>query len=389
MNIRNFKGKFRKALGVAAISLALNSPLYSQQKNEEVKTDRRENTVYVDESCTKNSSLTFSNNFSTAGDGIFLKGFVSEIELERKSRIELDDYFCLRAKEGPVMYGFLDIKKGLENVISYLKKEKSLNKRDNYFLDYLTRLSKTSEGNDSLSLYLLNKAVNDNVIDSEKDSLFDRETAKIVPGMYMIIARSSSTKGLQENSVPIILRISPNEFGVKEEIESEWQKKKITRRDVKRVGFGLDGFLGEEGFVGANFLFGYHPIKFSFSYSKRDDKLVDSLYVPLSAGRVGIGKREEIEFSGVGAGLEFSPLDYFFVGAGLNNWNFTENVEEGIFQNGKPVKLSQNSKSRRKLSQRFYAGIGIPINSFVIRSFVGYDNISRWYAGLGFYLKLK
>jgi len=166
----------------------------------------------------QNRIYSHSSDFSVAGEGVALKDFVFDFYLNSDSRINLNDKFGLYAKKGDISYDIVDARKGLQSIISYLKKD--LNRRDSQSkrkriatINYYEELLKETSHNDRVSLSKLEKAVKDGTLDVKKEEL-----NQIKPGRYFIIAES---EGKGKNRVPIILNIKKGGKGLEKTSDSE------------------------------------------------------------------------------------------------------------------------------------------------------------------------
>ncbi len=183
-----------------------------------------------------------------------------------------------------------------------------------------------------------------------------------------------------------VKEIKPGVYVAKKE---EPEKEREKRKYGLPVRATLDGFYGEEKILGGAIGFGYGPIGFSVNYSQRGNKTIEELTVPLSRGRQGIGRRDEIDFRSFGGSIELHPW-IFFANAGANLENHTIRVGERIVSSqGNDLKNEANSKAETKTSGRFAAGIDVPLGRFGLRGFAGYDTRRGKFAGVGISVKLS
>ncbi len=143
---------------------------------------------------------------SAAGDGIFLKRYVHDLELAPGTKYE----FNLYAKEGDIHYDVMGIKQGLKYAISYLEHEKNLTKKDVATIEYFRALLNESPESDSASVSVLKKSLADKVIDAN-DSLFVDGVPRVKDGRYVVVARSDlveeNGKKYLPRSLPIIIDV--------------------------------------------------------------------------------------------------------------------------------------------------------------------------------------
>ena len=402
-------------LGLATITaLTLNAGSATAQEKEkeeqvveqEVVQEKKEEKVVQKKKKKEPQNIIYSEypELSAVGEGVVLKDFVHYLPLIPSSKINLDEKFGLDAKKGNVFYEIIDTKTGLKNIISYL--EKDLSSRDeqskkerqatiNYFEGLLKRILEEKSESDKQSLSNLEKSVKEGFISGEG----------IKDGIYVIIGKSKTTERLAENSIPILVNIrtepeklyvpepekrieervvdvaesekptKPGEKFVVERVEITGTRKK-EEKPKKSLSTRLivDGFYGKDGLKGAGVGIGYGPFSLLLNYSTRDDKIVEEIITDLSAGRTGIGTIKNTDFNSLGTALElyFNP---FFVGTGINLWNYTHSVEESIVSSdGEIIKSNTNSKSKRTILGKFYAGAELPVSErFGLRAMVGYE----------------
>lgn len=156
------------------------------------------------------------------------------------------------------------------------------------------------------------------------------------------------------------------------------------------VRLNLDGILGRNGFIGGDAGIRYGSVGFSANYSQANNIMIDSLSTPLSKGRIGSGRKDEIDFKSLGLSVEVHPLGPFFIGGGANLWNYTLSSEEKILaSDGSELKSAQNSKSQTEISERAFGGLEIPIKRFGLRVFGGYDTKKGGFGGAGLSFRLN
>ena len=185
---------------------------------------------------------------TTAGDGVFAKSYVNDIEVSPNSIYFLNGEW--KSKD-VLNYSALDVRKGLNDVIRYYtKKHFSKGKKptgeQKATLAYFRELYRKAGSNDKKSLKLLENVVRDGVINSETDNLYDNGQLALKEGLYMI---KVATK---KRSFPILVYFRQKTF---EEIpkESELEKevtdtstavaksdtlKEITKYEEERFGKG-------------------------------------------------------------------------------------------------------------------------------------------------------
>ena len=365
---------------------------------------------------------------SASGEGVALKDFVYDINLNSDSNVKLDEVFGLYAKKGDIQYNVIDAQKGLKNIIVFL--EKNLNSRDAQSKSeriatinhYKNLLQKTSES-DISSLNNLEKAVQDGVIDVRGDSLVLPEGWKIKEGKYVLVAKSKSLESGNEkyvaNSIPLVVNIKfssekPSEIkhdaqsairhdakrayakervhapALEKETHKEYEKKEDSKK-IFTAGLILEAFGGENGLKGAGVGLNYGPLALVFNYAKSNDLRVNEVTVPLSVDRYGYGTEDHVNFNSIGAALEVYPVRGLFLGAGGNRWNYTDKIEENILSgNGEVIKTNTNSKSAKEYSARGYLGVEIPVKkSFGLRFTGGYDTKKGLFGGAGLNIKLN
>ncbi len=214
--------KWRPSLRDLVSAFEIGTALYFGAPNNLFAQEVNQNRIY-----SSNSEL------STAGEGVGLKDFVFNLDLDSDSKINLNDKFGLYAKRGDISYDVIDARKGLKSIISYLKKD--LSSRDSQSkkeriatIRYYQSLLKKTPHNERASLNKLEKAVKDGVLDVQKESL-----GHIELGRYFIVAKSESIGGRKKNGVPIILDIKADNSGEIKKAEYEIKRKELTPESEK------------------------------------------------------------------------------------------------------------------------------------------------------------
>ena len=197
----------------------------------------------------QNKIYSRNHEFSTTSDGIVLKDFVYNFTLEPDSKIEISKFFDLYAKRGEIQYSVIDARKGLKNIISFLKKD--LKSRDIQSqkeriatIEYYENLLNETSQNDRSSLNKLEKSLYDGIIDVQKDSLMVDSIWQIKEGEYIIISKNKKTEWYAANSVPIIVDIKTRDgkIGSKSATAvTQAPKQKDEKKDEKEV------FMEENG----------------------------------------------------------------------------------------------------------------------------------------------
>ena len=197
----------------SAKDLTYSSPAILDSSDVTQNDTTKSKSLYTQKRKTLQNRIYSGNpEFSVVGEGVVLKDFVYNITLNPNSKIELDKFLDLYAKRGEISYVAVDAKKGLKNIISFLKKD--LKSRDaqsqkeriatiKYYENLLEEISQNARS----SLNKLEKAVGDGVIDVQKDSLMTNGIWQIKDGKYIIISKNKKTDWYVANSVPVIVDI--------------------------------------------------------------------------------------------------------------------------------------------------------------------------------------
>ncbi len=175
---------------------------------------------------------------TTAGDGVFAKSYVNKVEISPNSRYNLRGEWKSRDK---ISYSVIDVKKGLKNEIrNYEKKHFSKGMKpsgeEKATLAFYKELYKKVNGNDKKSLKLLENAVRDGVMDSEKDSLYKNGESGLEQGLYMVRVKTKS------RSFPVLLYFRKKSFAevekesrLEKEVKGEVQKEKSKEEHIKEI----------------------------------------------------------------------------------------------------------------------------------------------------------
>ena len=168
-----------------------------------------------------NRILSRNQEYSATGEGVLLKDFVYNFTLGHDSRINLDDTFGLYAERGgSVSYGVVGLRKGLADVVSFLKKDLPVTDEDKASIRYIEGLRNTKDS-DMASVGLLERALKDGVLDFEADSL-----NRVKEGKYVFVAKSKKVGGYNSNSIPIIVDVKIASPETRSDTSSEKQPQK-------------------------------------------------------------------------------------------------------------------------------------------------------------------
>lgn len=157
----------------------------------------------------------------------------------------------------------------------------------------------------------------------------------------------------------------------------------------------LDGILATDKTSGGfRAGIGYGPVSLLFGYGRTEDTRTNSLTVPLSAGRRGIGLEHELDSKTIGAAVE-AHLGPLFVWAGANYNAFTRNIEESIVSPTNDVlATTTNSVAGSRVSPTAGFGVQTPrFGPFALRGFMGYSKTpaenSKLSVGVGINARLS
>ena len=380
---RNSGNFWRNAalIGTLALPLFFSSPKASAQETN------------ASEKQGKNYIYSHDKKVTAAGDGVFGKTFVQNLPLTPKSKISLDSLFY--AKQGNVCFDVVRAEKGISNIKNYIVSQGDLTGKEKAFKTHLNSLENFVEKNpsDTKSVKLLNKALEDGTLSVKEDSLYNPKTQEwnIKKGPYIIRAKSNKTDNLKKQTIPILANVSTHyektpvvdrkgiesslygynknnkEQDGKTFIEYDVNSKDDSGEDKKdkekenKLGLIVQGNYGSEMYGGGVGLKSGN-IAGILDFSKAKDKPVKNIKDnPSDLGRYFSGKEENVDYTSIGASLEFHPGNFFF-GAGGNLWSYTNKTTEKINSSSGEV-LSKNTDSRSKtdLSGKVYGGYNINI----------------------------
>jgi len=138
-------------------------------------------------------------------------------------------------------------------------------------------------------------------------------------------------------------------------------------------------FIG--GFIGNNASRGFqvgvqkNPYAFGMTFENTNEKNLKSINLPLSGTRIARGSIDQVNKRSMGFFGEYhfhepiiSNLN-LFIGAGLNNYTWTERTQERIMNGSEILKTNTDERTKSKWSPEFHVGLG----GKNFQGFIGYN----------------
>ncbi len=325
----------------------------------------------------QNYVLAKEPRYTVTGNGVLLNDLIAkDMILSPDSKIGLNDFFGLYAKEGDINYRLIDTQNGIKNITSQIG-NCALQK------PFKKNLEKLSIKNDSKSIRLLKKAIQDDTLDVKGDSLYiDGQGWQIKPDRYLFIAKSQDIvtpdSVFKSNGVPILTNIgfAPEQkyelpriivlgdiyFGEKPK-ESEETSEDSCKGTPLEISAGI--FAGKNEFFGQEIGLRHsdYPFGVTVNHAVRGDKNLVDLEIPRNSGRTTKLSSNNFGYNSYGAGLEIHPNNYLSFGISTNFWNYTNRIGEKLLTHEDSI-LSQNtdSKSVGEISTRFSTEFKLPLS---------------------------
>lgn len=346
---------------------------------------------------------------TTAGDGVFGKTFLNKLELKPDSKIDLNNIFYTlgkdKDKEKDLNFGVIDSQQGIQNIRDYIKSKGKLTGKEKAFVNHLNFLEKYASENpsDPETIKKLNKALEDGVIDTQADLLYnlDKNEWDIKKGTYVLIAKNPE----KSETVPVLINLDTHgdkailekkgiestlygdnlrnleDYGTASTfVEHDIKPEKLEKETKEKKN--LEGIVqvkaGDFYGVGAGLKYG--PLAGIVNvYGASDETTKDIETEPSSrTGRYFSGTEEEIDWKGIGFDVEYHPQNFLkgaYIGAGLTHWDYTVKTEESIHASDGSI-LAENSDSSKEsdTSSHGYVGYSHPLTDRLnIRGQVGYS----------------
>lgn len=393
---------------------------------ETILIPNRRNIIY-----SKDPEVTF------AGNGSIKVKYTETFPLTPSTKIILNED---STRKGDITYKYVDGVKGLKDWLLVHARTDTSEKEiafRNHVRNVLLPKAKKNPS-DSLSLILLNRALEDGVMDCQADSLIKNREWQVKNGIYILTERSKGKiitvngsnliytpeSGLdiqhiqtfQDNNAVIpgrgktviytgnnandttgqgrtaIAVFPTKQFGngatpfiptpeVPEPPKPKTSEIDSSKKSRTRIIVG--GHAGQSGLKGIDLGLQVGRVAVVGSYSVGGNDNVERITgSPSSTGMTGNVRTDKTNYKGIGGALEYHPSD-FFVGAGLESWKYATIRGVKITRSdGTSKRKTEPEESNSEIAAKGYVGYGKNISKNIkLEGIAGYDSYKKAFVG--------
>ena len=167
-------------------------------------------------------------SFSATGEGALLKNYVFDIPLRPNSNVSLDSMFELYAVEGgKISYDARQVRRELTKIANDLEGKAIITRKELASVKYIKDLLRQTPESDLRSVSVLERALNDGVLNPTSDSLYQNGQWRIKNGRYGVLARSVKEGQYEPQSILIVVDMKT---GMPDTVKTETVKPSIVKQ---------------------------------------------------------------------------------------------------------------------------------------------------------------